>query len=103
MRNIGLKGNPEYFTLDKETRTLIHQVLWDEVYSDLYRQSYSTEHYGPLLVELDINDNLNLMLSQFETKEEYEVCDVLYGLLRVTPHKIHQIDLEYATNNPKTE
>lgn len=103
MKGIGLTGNEDYFTLPTETRTLIHKVLWDQVYSDLYRESYTVDHYGPLLVEMDINDNLTNLLDKFEETEQYEICDVLYGLLKITPNKINEIDLEHATNNPKTK
>ena len=91
----------DYFDLDEPTRQVVYDTLWDEVYSEMYRDSYETL-YGPIGIELDIHTSLDNLLLRHEELENYEVCDLLKGLLQVTPHKIHQIDLEYATNNTKS-
>ena len=103
LEEVGVDHNIEYFETPKDKRMEILSHLWDLLYKDLYVDSLNDDSLEAVETEYEILTNLYLVLQTYEREEDYELCDVVTNLIKLTEDKIRQIDLDYATNNTKTK
>ena len=101
IKDLGFEDvNKDYFDYTQTEREHIVSVLWDAVYGDFYQNSLKgLTQETPLEIHYNILDYLNQLKEEKEYENEFEVCDVIVGLINATETKTRKLDKDYANSN----
>lgn len=91
----GYDSQTDYFDFTEKQRREIISILWDEVYGDFYKQCLKGEtDESPLEAHMNIISYLYYLKDEKLIQEEYEVCEVIDGLINITESKVRQHDAD---------
>ncbi len=91
----GYDSQTEYFDFTEQQRSEIISILWDEVYGEFYKLCLKGDtDESPLEAHMNIISYLYFLRDEKIEEEEYEVCEVIEGLINITESKVRKYDAD---------